>query len=100
MTAGIIRMRSQVSAFGRFEYQGFLFSGVEMLIDRFGKFAPQAADFNEIVDARSQNALHAAELLQELASLHRTQARDRLEYRLAMALGAPAPVSGDRETMR
>jgi hypothetical protein len=99
ITAGIIKIRSQVSAFGKLRYQARLFSGVEMLIDRFGKFPPQAADLNEIIDARTQDALHAAELLQQLAPFDRTQARNRLEYRLAVTLGAPAAVPGDRESV-
>src|ERR1700722_1634840 len=99
ITAGIIMIRSHVSAFGKWRYQARLFSGVELLIDRVGKFPPQAADLNEIVDARTQDALHAAELLKQLAPLDRTQARYRLEYRLAVALGAPAAVSGDRKSV-
>ena len=38
--------------------------GVEVLIDYLGEFAPEAADLYEIVDARTQNPLQAAELFQ------------------------------------
>src|SRR5579862_3422179 len=98
MTAGIIRIRSHVSALGRRRYQ--LLPGVEMLIDHFGQFAPEAPNLHKILDSGTQYSLQAAELLQQLASLHRTQARDGLEYRLAMPLRAFATVPRDGEPMR
>src|ERR1700685_2950823 len=100
MIPGIIRIRSQVSAFGRRRYHWPLFPGVEMLIDHFGQFAPEPPHLHEILDSGTQEPLQAAELLQQLASLDRAQARNGLEYRLAMALRAFATVSGYGETMR
>ena len=73
---------------------------MEVLIDYLGELAPEAAYLYEIVDAGTQNPLQAAELLQQLASFHRPQARNGFEYRLAMAFRPLAPVSGDRESMR
>jgi hypothetical protein len=37
---------------------------VEVLINYLGKIAPEAADLYEIVDARTQDPLQAAELFQ------------------------------------
>ena len=64
---------------------------MEVLIDHFGEFPPEAAYLNEIIDAGTQYSLQAAELLQQLASFHRAQARDGFKYRLAVAFGAFAP---------
>ena len=54
----------------------------------------------EIVDARTQYPLQSAELLQQLAALDRTQARNGFEYRLTVPFRPLAPVSGDRKAMR
>ena len=92
-------MRSQVSAFGRFQYDR-LVPWVEVLIDYLREVAPKTTDLYEVLNARTQNPLQAAELFQELASFDGPQARDGFEYRLAMTLGSFAPVSRDRETVR
>jgi hypothetical protein len=57
-------MRSDVSAFGKFQSDRPLASWVEVLIDYLGEIASQAADLHEILDARTQNPLQATELFQ------------------------------------
>src|SRR5208282_1525546 len=73
---------------------------MEVLIDYFGEVSSEAADLYEIVDARTQYPLQAAELLQQLASFHRPQARDGFEYRLAVTLSPFAPVSCNCKAVR
>src|SRR5271166_2539659 len=93
-------MRSQVSAIGRFQCDSASRSGVEVLIDHLGEIPPEAPDPYEVVDARTQYPLQAAELPQQLAPFDRTQARNGLEYRLTMPFRPLAPVSRDRKAMR
>jgi hypothetical protein len=73
---------------------------VEVLINYLGEIAPEAADLYEIVDARTQDPLQAAELFQQLAPFDGPQTRNGFKYRLAMTLGPFAPVSRDRKTVR
>jgi glutamate racemase len=73
---------------------------VEVLIDYLGEVAPEAADLDEIVDACTHYSLHAAELLQQLASFDGPQARNGFEYRLAVTLRPFSPVPRDREPVR
>src|ERR1039457_385318 len=98
--AGIIRIRSQVSIFGRVQCDWPSLPGVEVFINYLGEIAPEAAHFCEIVDTGTQNPLQAAELLQQLASLHRAQARNGFEYRLTVAFSPLSPVSRDGKSMR
>ena len=73
---------------------------MEVLINYLGEIAPEAAYLYEIVDTGTQNPLQAAELLQQFASLHRAQARNGFEYRLAVAFRPLSPVARNREPMR
>ena len=57
-------MRSQVSVFGRFQCDWPLVPWVEVLVNYLGELAPQTADLDEILDARTQNPLQATELFQ------------------------------------
>src|SRR5271154_3395738 len=93
-------MRSHVSVFGKFQGDRPSLPGMEVLIDYLGEVAPEAADLDEIIDAGTQYPLQAAELLQQLASFHRPQARDGFEYGLAVTLSALAPVPRNRKAMR
>jgi hypothetical protein len=70
-----------------------------MFIDYLGQAPAETADLHEIVDARTQYSLQATELLQQFASFHRPQARYGFEDRLAMTLGAFAPMAGNRKPM-
>src|ERR1017187_364319 len=98
--AGIIRIRIQVSVFGRFQCEWPSLPGVEVFINYLGEIAPEAAYLCEIVDTGTQNPLQATELLQQLASLHRAQTRNGFEYRLTVAFSPLSPVSRDRKSMR
>src|SRR5450631_3976777 len=98
--AGIIRIRIQVSVFGRFQCEWPSLPGVEVFINYLGETAPEAAYLCEIVDTGTQNPLQATELLQQLASLHRAQTRNGFEYRLTVAFRPLPPVSCDRKAMR
>src|ERR1700722_8811973 len=99
--AGIIRIRSHVSVFGRFQVLVEpLLPGVDLFINYLGKVSPEATNLHEIVDAGTQYSLQAAELLQQLASFDGPQARNGLENRLVVTLRPFAPVSRDRETVR
>src|SRR5450631_3118500 len=108
MMAGIIKILSHVSVFGRFQCEWYvcggrpsvLLPGVKMFIDYLGEFPPEAPNLNEIVDAGTQYSLQTTELLQQLTSFDRPQARNGFQYRLVVTLGPCAPVSRDRETMR
>src|SRR5580693_9377979 len=93
-------MRNHVSVLGRLKCDLGLAPGMEVFIDHLGKFPPEAANLDEIIDTGTQYPLEAAELLQQLTPLHRTQARNRFENRLIMALGALSAMPGDREAMR
>jgi hypothetical protein len=57
-------MRSHVSVFGRFQFDWPLAPWVEVLIDYLGEIASQTADLYEVLNARTQNPLQAAELFQ------------------------------------
>jgi hypothetical protein len=105
MIAGIIRMRSHVSVFGRFQCVApgrlpSLLPWVEVLINYLGKFPPEAPNLYEIVDAGTQYSLQTAELLQQLASLDGPQARDGFKYRLVVPFRPFAPMARNRETVR
>src|SRR5258708_26163829 len=93
-------MRNHVNVFGRLKCDLGLASGMEVFIDYLGKLAPEAADLNEIIDACTQYPLKAAELFQQLAPLHRSQARNGFEYRLVVAFGALSAMPSDRKAMR
>src|ERR1700690_4516242 len=98
--AGIIRIRSHVSVFGRFQCECPSLPRVEVFINYLGEIAPEAAYLCEIVDTGTQNPLQAAELLQQFASLHRAQTRNGFEYRLTVAFSPLSPVACDRKPMR
>src|SRR5579871_3184152 len=100
MMAGIMRMRSQVRAMGRFQRLRASLPGVEMLIDHLGQLAPQSPYLCKVVDARTQDSLQSSELAQQRSALDWPQPRNALEYRLAVALGSLASVTGDSEAMR
>ena len=57
-------MRSHVSVFGTFQYEGPVAPWVEVLIDYLRELTPEAADLYEVVDARTKNSLQATELFQ------------------------------------
>src|ERR1700689_345488 len=88
-------MRNHVSVFGRLKCDRGLSPGMEVFIDHLGEFSPKAANLNEIINARTQYPLKAAELLQQLAPLHRSQPRNGFENRLAMTFGALFAMSCD-----
>src|SRR5579883_3663848 len=98
--AGIMRILSQVSAFGRLRPARRSLSGVQMLIDHLGEVSSQATHAGEIVDARAQDALQPAELPQQRPPFDGPQTGDGLEYRLIVSLGPLAPVPRDREAVR
>ena len=93
-------MRNHVSVFGKLKYDLRLTSGMEVFIDYLSEFSPEAANLNEVINAGTQNPLKAAELLQQLAPLDRSQSRYGLEYRLAMSFGAFSAMPRDRKSMR
>src|SRR5580693_5317807 len=93
-------MRNHVSVLGRLKCDLGLPPGMEVFIDHLGEFSPEAANLDEIIDAGTQYPLEAAELLQQLAPLHRPEPRNGFENRLAMTLGALFAVSCDCKTMR
>src|SRR5471032_1727287 len=98
--AGIMEMRSHVRALGRFQCDCGLVPRVEVLINYLGEIAPEPANLHEVLDAGTQYPLQAAELLQQFAPFDGPQARNGFKYRLAVALGPFAAVSGDREMVR
>src|ERR1700692_2972769 len=81
-------MRNHVSVLGRLKCDFGLSSGMEVFIDHLGEFSPEAANLDEIIDAGTENSLEAAEFFQQLSPLHRTQARNGFENRLAVTFGA------------
>src|SRR5665213_1447812 len=92
-------MRNHVSVLGKLKCDLGLSAGMEVFIDHLGEFSPETANLNEIVDAGTQYPLKAAELLQQLAPLHRSQARNGFQNRLIVPFGAFFAVSCDRETV-
>jgi hypothetical protein len=73
---------------------------MEVFIDHLREFAPEATNLNEVIDACTQYSLKAAELLQQLAPLDRSQSRDGFQDRLAVTFGAFSPMPCDRKSMR
>src|SRR5215475_5098971 len=95
-----MRIRSQVSVFGRLKAVPPSPAWVEVLIDHFGELAPEPADLYEIVDAGTHDSLQTTECLQQFASFDGPQSWDGFENRLAVTLCPLAPVPRDRKPVR
>ena len=72
---------------------------MKLLVDLFGQLAADAIDAAQVFDRGTPHAIKSAELRQQLAPPHRTDAGDVLELGAPAILGAPRPMSGDGETV-
>src|SRR4030081_1634265 len=89
------RMRSQVRNSGKLKCTGL----VQLLVDALGQCTADALDAGEIVDARGEHALQAAEVLEKFPAPRRPHGVDLLEARGGARLAAPGTVARDRETV-
>jgi len=72
---------------------------MQVLVDAGRKLRADPRYGFELGDACAQHSLQAPEMLEQLAPLHRPQARNGVEHRLLMTPRAPFAVTGDRESM-
>jgi len=73
---------------------------MQVIIKTSSESRPDSGDLFKIGNAGPQYALQPAEVFQQLAALRRSEARNALQDRLVVTLGALAPVSRNRETVR
>src|SRR4051812_37630127 len=73
---------------------------MELLVDALREFTADALDAGEVVDARGDHALQAAEMLEQLAPARRPHRGDFLQPRGRAGLAALGPVARDREAVR
>src|SRR5438105_9827081 len=73
---------------------------MQVIIKTSGESRPDSGDLFKIGNAGPQYALQPTEVFQQLAALRRSEARNALQDRLVVTLGALAPVSRNGETVR
>jgi hypothetical protein len=72
---------------------------MKMIIEAPRKRRADPCDLLEFCHARTQHTLQAAEMLEQRTPFRRAQARNALENRLTIPLGAPAAMTGNGETV-
>src|SRR5579875_646690 len=73
---------------------------MQVIIDGPRERRADALDLDEFCHTRLEHTLQSAEVLEERTPLRRPEARDSLEDRFAVAAGAAAAMSRDREAVR
>src|SRR6187549_3739289 len=73
---------------------------VQLLVDALGERAADALHLGQVVHARGQHALKAAEMLEQPLPAARSHRGDLLEARGGARLAAARAVSRDGETVR
>src|SRR5689334_5000302 len=73
---------------------------MEFLVDPLGECTAYSLDAGQVVDARGEDPLQPAEMLEQLLAARGPDGRDLLEARGGARLAAPRAVAGDRETVR